>query len=596
MLTMVLTRREFLKTGAAALCYKVLGARSPEAGWSLRSYFSEQIRDYKFPFDQEHFTMPDRIVALRGSYKSFLSRRAQSSRPGRAYLPDQQIFVAGWRNPMPFYYALLNIGIKEQEDIRVCIGNSPTSVETNGRTFNYTGASGSLNVVFSLECLGDTFYYQVLRKDGSAFKPTSPLRAVRNPRYRTQADVWLFGDQHCFDDHAAKAKPLGDGRSAIQSHLTGEFHNFFLRQLILNPKWSAHDSVHHMANTWNLANAQYCMIDSNTLPDAIFYGGDENGLHGYTFANQGIDTADLGTIANILWSRMRNISVLSPLVPIYIVLGNHDGEGIWHNILHSYARQARLNFWPQPGALEGGSPSENYFNVPLANGSIDMTVGDAVTWSGEKVKASPFRPEHYTLGDVQMGWLEKTLRTSNASMRMFLTHHLLGGYPSNPEGTQQGGYGRGPLYFETDYEKNRNLLSPPIEVSSVEQPKITEMCRTNSAQAILSFHDHIFFRRLLGQNASGQDTFGMVCGSPNVLNDEYRWMQDPLWQQWYGRRDELRFINQPCMTQFEISPGRILTSVVCTAKPGDISNLNYFKAEPGNVVRQHLWQDGRVVF
>ena len=588
-------RRDFLKTGVGAFYYKVLSASTPETGWSLRSYFSEQIRDYEFPFDQKHFTMPDRIVALRGHYKSFLLRGGRSSSLGRAYCPDKQMVGAGWRDRMPFYYALLNIGIKEREDIRVRIGNSPTSVGNDGMTFHYTGASGFLNVIFPLEWLDDTFYYQVLRKDGRVFKPTSPLRAVRNPRYRTQADVWLFGDQHCFDDHATNAKSLGNGQSAVQSHLFGEFHNFFLRQLILNPNWSAHDSVYDMPNTWNLANAQYRIIDSNTLPDAIFYGGDENGLHSYTFEKQGFDTVDLGTIANILWSRMRNISVLSPLVPIYIVLGNHDGEGIWHNTLHPYARQSRLNYWPQPGALEGGSLSENYFNVPLANGSIDMIVGDSVSWSGEKVKASPFRPEHYTLGDEQIRWLEKTLRTSKAFMRMFLTHHLLGGYPSNSEGTQRGGYGRGPLYFETDYEMNKNLLDPPINVSGVEQPKITELCRAHSAQAILSFHDHIFFRRLLGRNANGQDMLGMVCGSPNMLNDEYWWMQDPLWQQWYGRREDLMFINQPCITHFEISPSRWLTSVLCAAKPGNSSNLNYFRAEPGDIVRQHLWQDGRVV-
>jgi hypothetical protein len=593
---MAMTRREFIKSGAAALCAQALNLRGQQTGWSLRNYFVEQIRDYRFPFDQEHFTMPDRIVALRGPFRSYLARKAQSFRPDRTSFLDWGFSSPDRPDRAPFFYALLNIGVKEQEDLRVCIGNSPESVETRGMIFNYTGARGSLNVVFPLEGLGDIFYYRVFRKEGRVFIPTSPLRAVRNPRYRTQADVWLFGDQHCFDDYPTKAKSLGGGRTGVDNHLTGEFHNFYLTQLLLNPKWSAHDSIYAMANTWNLANAQYHIIDNDTLPDAIFYGGDENGLHQYTFGNQGIGAVDPETIARILWSRMRNISVLSPLVPIYFVPGNHDGEGIWHNILHPYAQRARRSCWPQPGFHEGGSPNENFFNVPLANGSIDMIVGDCVTWSGETVKASPSRPEHFTLGDGQMGWLDKTLRKSDASIRMLMTHHLLGGYLSWSEGNRWSGYGRGPLYVEADYEAIRKLPNPPVDVGRVEQPKITEMCRRYGAQAILSFHDHIFFRRLLGRNIQGQDMFGMMCGSPNVLNDEYRWMQDPFWQQGYGRSGDLTFLNQPCLTRFEISSSRILTSVVCASRPGDVSNLNCLRAGPGDVVRRHLWQDGRVVF
>jgi len=593
---MALTRREFIMSGAAALCSQAFGLHGQPSGWSLRDYFIEQIRDYLFPFDQEHFTMPDRIIALRGPFRSYLSRKAQSLRPDRAPFLDWGFSTPDRPDRAPVYYALLNVGIKEREDLRVCVGNSPSGVESRGMTLQYNGASGSLNVVFSLEDLGDPFYYRVFRKEGRVYAPTSPLRAVRNPRYRTQADVWLFGDQHAFDDHPTRTKFPGGGGTAVDNHLAGEFHNYYLKQLVLNPKWSAHDSIYEMANTWNLANAHYQVINNDALPDAVFYGGDDNGLHQYTFGNQGLGAKDPASVARILWLRMRNISVLSPLVPVYFVPGNHDGEGIWHNPLHPYARQARLSCWPQPGAHEGASPGENYFKVPLANGSVDLIVGDCVTWSGEKAKASPSRPEHFTLGYGQTEWLEKTLRGSNASIKMFLTHHLLGGYLSCSEGTQWRGYGRGPLYTEADYQVNRNLPNPPVDVAGVEQPRITEMCRRHGVQAICSFHDHIFFRKLLGRNACGQDMFGMLCGSPNVLNDEYLWMQDPLWQQWYGQSGDLMFLNQPCLTRFEISPSRILTSVVCASKPGDVSNLNCFRIGPGDVVRRHLWQDGRIVF
>lgn len=131
-------------------------------------------------------------------------------------------------------------------------------------------------------------------------------------------------------------------------------------------------------------------------------------------------------------------------VPVYLVLGNHDGErpgprrgteapdamALWSNAL-------RKRYFPNPvpdGFYGGnGTPHpeagllQNYYSWEW--GDALFVVLDPFWYSGRQ-RSRPGEPLDqwgWTLGREQYQWLSRTLETSQAALKFVFTHQLVGG-------------------------------------------------------------------------------------------------------------------------------------------------------------------------
>ena len=129
-------------------------------------------------------------------------------------------------------------------------------------------------------------------------------------------------------------------------------------------------------------------------------------------------------------------------MPIYLVLGNHDGEqpargGAGEGSMTSWSARMRLKYFPNP------VPDEFY----RGNATPDPIVGKlqnyyAWEWGDALfVALDPFwysarggRGDNWdrSLGRVQYDWLKQTLEGSTAKFKFVFIHHLVGG--ETPEG------------------------------------------------------------------------------------------------------------------------------------------------------------------
>ncbi len=143
--------------------------------------------------------------------------------------------------------------------------------------------------------------------------------------------------------------------------------------------------------------------------------------------------------------------ISGPSVPLYLVIGNHEGEQGWDaagaESLPVWATKARQLYYPNPvpNAFYSGSTSPDPL-VGVRDGWYAWTWGDVLFvvldpyWY---VKSNPNRAFwQWTLGPDQYAWLKATLRGSQARYKLVFAHQLLGGILGNP----RGGIEAAPLY------------------------------------------------------------------------------------------------------------------------------------------------------
>ncbi len=114
-----------------------------------------------------------------------------------------------------------------------------------------------------------------------------------------------------------------------------------------------------------------------------------------------------------------------PSVPLFLVLGNHDGEDGSRMEMAAWSLDLRTRYFPNPrpdGFYTGNpEPFEDYYAWEW---------GDALF-----IVLDPFRPTtgrgsednwYWTLGTPQYNWLKRTLEGSRARFRFVLLHHPTG--------------------------------------------------------------------------------------------------------------------------------------------------------------------------
>ncbi len=105
-------------------------------------------------------------------------------------------------------------------------------------------------------------------------------------------------------------------------------------------------------------------------------------------------------------------------VPIFMVLGNHDGERGSDPDMSEWSLGMRHTYFPNP---TDGNDKHSYFAFEWGNA---LFIGLDPFWSTMRRGASGW---DMTLGETQYRWLAQTLASSKAAMRFVFIHHLVGG-------------------------------------------------------------------------------------------------------------------------------------------------------------------------
>jgi PKD repeat protein len=149
-----------------------------------------------------------------------------------------------------------------------------------------------------------------------------------------------------------------------------------------------------------------------------------------------------------VWARnalMRSyFDVACHSVPLFIVLGNHDGEAGWTgattgDTLNAWSLKARNAFYPNPepdGFYSGNTEQvpgigfrRNYYAFEW--GDALFVVLDPYSYTATKPGSDGWG---WTLGATQYQWFAKTLAASRARFKFVFSHHLLGGNGTDARG------------------------------------------------------------------------------------------------------------------------------------------------------------------
>jgi len=188
-------------------------------------------------------------------------------------------------------------------------------------------------------------------------------------------------------------------------------------------------------------------------------------------------------------------------VPLFMALGNHDGEMGWlgemgQGAMADWALAARKSMFanPEPDGFYSGSADEapgiglrqNYYAFEWGNALI--VVLDPFTYTTHKPDGDGWG---WTLGAAQYEWLARTLAASGARFKFVFSHHLLGG---------NGADARGGAAFARFFEWGGSNADGSRAFDSRRpgwRSPIHELFVDNGVSAWFHGHDHLYAREEL---------------------------------------------------------------------------------------------------
>lgn len=163
-------------------------------------------------------------------------------------------------------------------------------------------------------------------------------------------------------------------------------------------------------------------------------------------------------------------------IPLYITLGNHDGELGYSNF---NTKKYRAEYFPeQTGELA-------YYSFTSPN-SLHIVL-DIFTYTTSNPKDDGWQ---WTLGKTQYDWLKKTLESSNAPHKFVYVHHLLYGNAQSRGGVEKAKFNEwGGLNIDgtQGFAANRPDWDMPVH----------ELLVKNGVDFVFKGHDHIYVRQEL---------------------------------------------------------------------------------------------------
>lgn len=364
--------------------------------------------------------------------------------------------------------------------------------------------------------------YQIEYKKSEEKEWKTIQRKVKIPGREDKIEIIFFGDDHLSDD-ADKSGDFIFDPLIRELRLSGDSVNYFLKELLKNPSFQPKGEWKILRNSFCFASTLYQIINREN-PHLIFNLGDTGIGFGHRWEGLGLANQHLVNEIQIdLYEKIFRLaqrkmwSALSPNIPIYWVLGNHDGECGWNRTKEAGRKYREKYFW-QPG--EG-----NYFYLLFGNSEktfipvnstdqkkpiVLFIVLDVMSYNYHL----PKKPEDWTLGKEQREWFEKVLEIE-ADWKFVLAHHVLGGWPrGSTESELDYAYGRGPLFLEKDYQ---DFCKDP---SKIEQVQLTKLMLENGVDAFIYGHDHIFHSKVIGLNSKGRKMRSICVGSTKYVGEK----------------------------------------------------------------------------
>jgi hypothetical protein len=193
---------------------------------------------------------------------------------------------------------------------------------------------------------------------------------------------------------------------------------------------------------------------------------------------------------------------LADTAPLFLVLGNHDGEGAPRGNagteISAWAANTRNQYFPNPipdTFYSGNTTPEP--NVGLLQNYYAWTWGDALFivldpyWFTPPTKGNTTNLWNPTLGEEQYRWLKSTLEASNAKWKFVFIHQLIGGLDKDGRGGVEvapfhewGGDNPDGTYALDQYRLGWGL---PIH----------QLLLANHVTAVFHGHDHLFVHQEL---------------------------------------------------------------------------------------------------
>ena len=163
-------------------------------------------------------------------------------------------------------------------------------------------------------------------------------------------------------------------------------------------------------------------------------------------------------------------------IPLYITLGNHDGELGYSNF---NTKKYRKEYFPQ----QTGELAYYSFTGP---DSLHISL-DIFTYTTENPKDDGWQ---WTLGKTQYDWLKRTLETSKASHKFVYVHHLLYGNAQSRGGVEIAKYNEwgGLNRDETPgFDTKRPGWGKPVH----------QLLLDNGVDIVFKGHDHLYVKQEL---------------------------------------------------------------------------------------------------
>ena len=169
-------------------------------------------------------------------------------------------------------------------------------------------------------------------------------------------------------------------------------------------------------------------------------------------------------------------------VPIFMVLGNHDGERGERSDMAEWSLNMRQKYFPNP---TDGNDKNSYFAFEWGNA---LFIGLDPFWATTKRGASGW---DMTLGEAQYRWLTKTLTNSKAAMRFVFIHHLVGGLGRDA----RGGVNTAP-YMEWGGKNADGSVGFKEQRPGWETP-LHQLFVKHGVNIVFHGHDHLFVKEEL---------------------------------------------------------------------------------------------------
>jgi hypothetical protein len=551
-LRMRLKRRDFIRIGGAGLFLagldplNILAASPPPLNPASPFYEQLASEEFPFPYDDAVFDAAERIANVR-----------RNPSDTKTWLTDLNLLVKSGK----------------RLDIKVYVADRRENLANPMDLQSFTGVQGSLDT--QLRGYDSArLYYQVQYREGQgAWKSLFP-RSLKLPNTSLQDggqfQAIFLGDDHSFDDADFVVSPAD-----IQSKITGDFFYQFHQELKANPSWEPSDPWNQFVFSFALAKAQRHILSSED-PDFFVNLGDSNGIGaGYKWESWGLPYKNLSDqdyeyIAKTLWYRSRKIfSAITPNIPVYWALGNHDGDENWN------AARFRSKYWRQkvfalPGQTtysEGGHPDGNYYAFSWGadkdnRGGAQFIILDVTGFTGNE----PVKAQDWTLGAEQRQWFENVLSKNDHDWSFACFHHALGGWPKGSnENDSSIAYGRGPLFTEQDYS---NIADPAL----VEQVALTNLGKQYGLRGFIYGHDHIFKVMRIGESSNKKDLLGVCVGSTKSIGEE-EWWKGTYWKRFYGDgfKSNPDFFGPSGITRMTINSDKVKIDYICTRRTSPAS-------------------------